>query len=282
MKTYNYKLPKIIYKNFSFYGYSFAGEETVIVCPELNCSFDIGRCPPEALAVDYVLLSHGHLDHSAGIAYYFAQKYFQTKKIGTALVPLALVAPLENLMRCWDKVDGNMPPHKIIGMQTDSEFTLNQHLKIRTFTTNHLGPTLGYAIIETRQKLKKEFKNFSKEKIISLRKEKIAITETEEIPLVAYLGDTALGDFVNLSYVNNAKILITECTFFTPEQKDKGKAFKHLHVSDLSNLLKKSNNEKIIITHVSKSVKISDAKKFLQQYLPKDLYKKIVFLMNNK
>lgn len=280
MKIHNYKLNKIKFKNFSVFGYSFAGEETVIVSPELNCSFDIGRCPAEALAVDYVLLSHGHLDHSAGIAYYFAQKYFQTKKIGTALVPLALTEPLEKLMSCWNEIDGNMPPHKIIGMKVDNEFTLNQHLKIRTFATNHLGPSLGFVIIETRQKLKKEFKNFPKEKLIALKKDNIKISITEEIPLIAYLGDTALGDFINLPYINNAKVLITECTFFTPEQKDKGKEFKHLHVSELNKLLKNSNNEKIIISHVTKSVKFTDAKKLLLQNIDKDLSKKIRFLMD--
>lgn len=280
MKIHNCKLNKIDCDNFSLYGYSFAGEETVIVAPELNCSFDIGRCPQEALLADYVLLSHGHLDHSAGIVYYFAQKYFQSRKIGTALVPENLVKPLEELMQIWDKIDGNIPPHSIIGLKPNTRFPLNSRLFVETFATNHIGRSLGYTIIETRQKLKNEFKNLPKEKIIELKQNNIAITECEEIPLVAYLGDTALGDFINLSCVNNARVLITECTFFSAEQKHKGEEYKHLHVSDLNNLLKNSQNEKIIISHTSKSIKPEIIKKTLLNSLNENIIKKTSLLMS--
>lgn len=280
MKTHNCELKNICCDDFSLFGYSFAGEETIIIAPELNCSFDIGRCPQEALPLDYVLLSHGHIDHAAGLPYYFAQRYFCTHKSGTALVPMQLVEPLEELMQCWQKIDGNIPPYKIIGMHDNENFALNLRLKAYAFTTNHLGPSLGYAIIEVRQKLKKEFCSLPKEKIIELKKNHIEITENEEIPLLAYLGDTALGDFMNLPYVNNAKVLITECTFFKEDQKDKGHAFKHLHVSDLAMLLKNSNNRQIIISHVSKSIKTNEAKKILQEHLDQVMLQKIEFLMN--
>ncbi len=49
-------------------GYSVAGEETVLQVPELNVCFDIGRCPHFALTSDVICISHGHMDHLAGIA----------------------------------------------------------------------------------------------------------------------------------------------------------------------------------------------------------------------
>ena len=54
-----------------------AGEEAVIIAPELDCIFDIGKCPREALAINHVLLTHGHMDHAAGLPYYFSQRDFQ-------------------------------------------------------------------------------------------------------------------------------------------------------------------------------------------------------------
>src|SRR5690606_8497462 len=58
-------------------GISIAGEETVVHIPELDLCFDIGLAPRAVLPSKYVALSHGHMDHVAGIAYYFSQRNFQ-------------------------------------------------------------------------------------------------------------------------------------------------------------------------------------------------------------
>ena len=68
-------------------GYSVAGEETVVQVPELDVCFDIGRAPFFALTSNIVCISHGHMDHVAGIAYYLSQRHFQGMKPGTVLVP---------------------------------------------------------------------------------------------------------------------------------------------------------------------------------------------------
>ena len=51
-------------------GFSLAGEETVVAVPEYNVCFDIGRAPREVISIDNVCLSHGHMDHAAGVAYW--------------------------------------------------------------------------------------------------------------------------------------------------------------------------------------------------------------------
>ena len=50
-------------------GYSVAGEETVVAMPQLDVCFDIGRAPGQVISINHVLLTHGHMDHAAGIAY---------------------------------------------------------------------------------------------------------------------------------------------------------------------------------------------------------------------
>ena len=49
-------------------GYSVAGEETVCQIPELDVCFDIGRAPYFCLTSNIVCLTHGHMDHLAGLA----------------------------------------------------------------------------------------------------------------------------------------------------------------------------------------------------------------------
>src|SRR5262249_15972853 len=82
-------------------GYSVAGEESVIQCPELNVVFDIGKCPRPALTSDFCRLSHGHIDHSAGIAYYLSQRFFQGMSPGTVLCPAKIADGLSGIIRAW-------------------------------------------------------------------------------------------------------------------------------------------------------------------------------------
>src|ERR687893_795942 len=97
-------------------GYSVAGEETVAQVPELNGCFDIGRCPYFALTSDIVCISHGHMDHLAGLPYYLSQRYFQGMKAGTILLPRELEAPVDRMLRCWRDVERQGTPYQLVPM----------------------------------------------------------------------------------------------------------------------------------------------------------------------
>src|SRR5687767_2261501 len=86
-------------------GYSVAGEETVIQVPELDVCFDIGRAPHFALTSNIVCITHGHMDHLAGIAYYLSQRHFQGMKGGTVLLPRELERATECMLRCWRDIE---------------------------------------------------------------------------------------------------------------------------------------------------------------------------------
>ena len=71
-----------------------AGEETVVQVPEWNVCFDFGRAPHFALTSDIVCLSHGHMDHVAGVGYFLSQRFFQGMKPATVLTLALLTAML--------------------------------------------------------------------------------------------------------------------------------------------------------------------------------------------
>ena len=149
MKTRPFQLSKLKFEGFTLLGYSVAGEESVIVVPEMDVVFDIGRCPREALRVNHVLLSHGHMDHAAGIAYYFSQRDFQGIGGGVALVSRPIVKPLENLMRAVAAVEGHPTPYKFIGMSDGDDYEIRRGLIVRAFTTHHIDNSSADFIIIT-------------------------------------------------------------------------------------------------------------------------------------
>ena len=282
MKIRPYKLSQIETDAFTLAGYSVAGEETVIVAPELDCTFDIGKCPREALTVNHVLLSHGHADHVAGLPYYFAQRDFQGIANGTVLAPASLVEPLEDLMRAWGCVEGHVPPHKFVGLTDGDEYEIRRGLLVRAFAVRHVRGALGYSVVEVRHKLKEEFTGLEGPQIVELKNKGVEITNRIEVPLVAYLGDTGAMNFSNLPHVANARVLLIECTFFDDEHADRAKLGKHIHVKDLAEVLEGMDNERVVIIHVTRRTNMGPARKILKATLPKETLKRVSFLMSKR
>ncbi len=282
MKIRPYKLSQINMGDFTLAGYSVAGEESVIVAPELDCVFDIGKCPREALTVNHVLLTHGHMDHVAGLPYYFAQRDFQGIEGGMALVPQNLVGPLKDLMSAWGRVEGHVPPHRFVGMKPGDDYRIRRDLIARAFPTNHIRGSLGFALIDVRRKLKKEYHGLTGPQIVELKEKGVEVTNRVEVPLAAYLGDTAAAEYAKLPYVANARALLIECTFLDDEHRGRAAAGKHLHASELAGVLDGMNNEKIIIVHITRRTNMAVARKILKNTLPKDVLSKLTFLMSRK
>jgi ribonuclease Z len=274
------RLSQVRVEQFTLAGYSVAGEESVIVAPELDCVFDIGKCPREALNVNHVLLSHGHTDHSAGLPYYFAQRDFQGIEGGTALVPAKLVAPLEELMAVWGRIDGNLPPHKLIGMSPGDDYQIRRDLTARAFKTQHRPDSLGYSLIDVRNKLKAEFQDLTGPQIVELKTKGVEITDRVEVPLVTYLGDTGPANYSDLPFVAEAKALLIECTFFDDDHADRARLGRHLHVNDLPGVLEGMRNKRIIITHVTRRTNMSTARKALRSVLDSATLDRVTFLMD--
>ena len=282
MKLRPYRLSQIRIEDFSLAGYSVAGEESVIVAPELDCVFDIGRCPREALTVNHLLLSHGHMDHVAGLPYYFAQRDFQGVEGGTALVPAALAGPLEDLMRAWGRVEGHVPPHLFVGVRPGDYYEIRRGLVARAFNTRHIAASLGFSVIDVRHKLKEEFQGLTGPQIVELKNKGVEITNRVEFPLVAYLGDTAKADYADLPHVAHARALLIECTFYDADHIKRARAGRHLHVRDLRAVLEGMRNEHIIIVHVTRRTSIADARKILRKTLSKDVLERTSFLMSGR
>jgi len=260
-------------------GYSVAGEETVVAMPQLDVCFDVGKAPDQIIPVNNVLLTHGHMDHAAGFAYYLSQRNFCGISAGTIVAPNNLLPPIKQIIDAWSKLDGNKIPAKLVGVKPGDEHQIKPNLIARAFPTKHSKGSVGFTIIEKRKKLKSEYAGLTGPQIVELKKQGIEIDYQLEFPIVTYLGDTQYVDFSQLDYIVQSKILIAECTFYEGEHTTRAKAGRHMHVDELATLLQNSNNEHIIITHTTQRTGLSEIRKILKKALPKAKYDKITILM---
>jgi ribonuclease Z len=261
-------------------GYSVAGEESVVQVPELDVCFDIGRAPHFALTSNIVCLTHGHMDHMAGLAYYLSQRSFQGMNPGTVVLPRELERPVDQLLRCWRDVERQGTPYKLVPLAAGEDFEVRRDFSIRALQTHHGGVSLGYSLISVREKLKPEFHGMPGPQIAALRKQGVEIQYRLEVPLVTYLGDTTAGTVFDQPEVQNAEVLITECTFFEGGHKQRAKIGRHLHLDHFVELLPTLKNQHIVLTHVSRRTGIRKAKRYLAKRVSEERLANIHFLMD--
>lgn len=274
------KFARLNLGDFHVIGYSIAGEETVVQIPELDVCFDVGRAPWFALTSNVICLTHGHMDHLAGLAYYLSQRQFQGMKPGIVLLPQGLAEAVDDMLKCWQKVERQETPYKLVPMIGGETYAVRKDFLIRAFETHHVGESLGYSLVSVREKLKPEYVGKNGQELANMRKEGVQIQYRIEVPLAAYMGDTFSGPVFENPDVKNANVLITECTFFDPTHRSRAKIGKHLHVDHLIDLLPKLNNKQIILTHVSRRTSMRRAKSTLKKLVDAATYSKIHFLMD--
>jgi ribonuclease Z len=267
---------------FRVQGISIAGEESVVQVPELNLCFDIGRCPKIALASDFVGLSHGHMDHSAGLAYYFSHRHFQGMTPGTVVCHPAIEKPIHNVMRAWVDLEAQLTPYKVVALPPESEIEIKHNVFLRAFSTVHTVPSLGFLALERRSKLRSEYIGLSQEKLVQLKNQGEDITRVQEVPLVCYTGDTAWGPHFERADVLNAKILIVECTFLESDHRNRASMGKHLHLSDILELVKTSKAEAIVLTHMSLRTRVGEATSMIYESVPPEHHHRLLVLMDSR
>lgn len=261
-------------------GISVAGEQSVVQVPELDVCFDLGSCPRPVLTSKYIALTHGHMDHSAAISYYFSQRHFQGIGTGTIVCHPQLEGPIRGIMKAWVDLESQRTPHEVIPLAPDEQIQIKNNIYLRSFATQHTVPSVGFVTVEQRSKLRADLVGQPQEKLVELKKKGEAITETHEIPLVCYTGDTMWGEHFDRPDVLNAKVLITECTFLEPGHRDRAGIGQHLHLDDILELLERSTAEAVVLTHLSRRTHMGQVRKVLEDAIPAKHRDRLFVLMD--
>lgn len=261
-------------------GFSLAGEETVVIVPELNIAFDFGRAPRELVAIDHVCLSHGHMDHAAGLAYYFSQRQFVGNSAGCAIMHPDLVPPVRRLLDAWAEIERHPSPATLVGLRAGVDHAIRRDLVVRAFDVVHPGPALGFVVLEVRNKLKPEFAGLSGPQLVDLKKKGVEIEYRLEVPRVAYCGDTAAGPFLERDDVRNAEVLLLECTFFDEDHVRRARAGQHMHVRDLRDVMPLVNSPHVVLMHFTRRTALKQARIELARVLGAKGVERVRLLMD--
>jgi len=278
----SHNLAHIKINELEIIGYSVAGEETVVAMPQLDVCFDVGRAPTPIISINNVLLTHGHMDHAAGIAYYLSHRNFCGQSPGTILAPENLLGPIREIIDAWSRLDGNKVPANLLGVKAGDEYQIKPNLFTRVFPTKHSKGSVGYSVIEKRKKIKAEYAGLKSPQIVELKKQGIEIDYPLEIPIVTYLGDTQYVDFSQLKYIVESKILIAECTFYETEHSGRAEAGRHMHINEFATLIEKLENEHIVVTHTTQRTPMREIRRILKEALSAEKYDKTILFMANR
>jgi ribonuclease Z len=259
-------------------GVSIAGRETWFHLPTFRISLDFGRCPTELVPVSQVFLSHAHLDHGAGLAYWASQRTL-------GRMPNGVVRPTPEAV---DALRGHRAMHAELGggpeylariepMAPGETVSIRKDACVTAFRADHRVPGLGFVVSERRNQLKKEFRATSRDDIRAASAQGIAVSESVDHPLVAYSGDTAKGFFdLAPKAAFQAKVFLLECTFLEPEHVGRAAGWGHIHVSEIAERADLFENEVLVLTHLTLRTSPEEIRRQIKRQLPARLAERTV------
>lgn len=250
-------------------GYSRAAVQSYWRIPELKLGFDLGGSPWDFMNIPTIFVTHAHLDHMAALPVFVARRRMMKMEPPTIYVPLETVEWVDRLLKVWQRLDRGRMVCNLIGVTPGQEIELSRDHIVTVFPTKHTVTSVGYVVWQRRKKLKLQYQSLSGNEIRDLRLSGVDVTHEVRTPLVCYTGDTSSEGLDNYPPVYDAKILLTEVTFFRPDhRRDKIHKYGHMHLDDLIERADKFRNELIIAMHFSTRYSTQQIERAVMKKLP--------------
>lgn len=250
-------------------GYSRAAVQSYWRIPELKVGFDLGAQPWGFMGTETWFVSHGHLDHVAALPVYVARRRMMKMEPPRIYMPEVMIEPVQRILRLFTRLDRGRMPCELLPLEPGAEIELSRELVVTASATKHTVPSLGYVVWERRHKLKAEYQGLAGEQIRDIRLGGQDVTEEHRKPILAYTGDTAPEGLDNCPAMYEAKILICEMTFASPEhRKEKIHKFGHMHLDDFVDRRERFQNELIVAAHLSTRYHTSVVRRHVEKAFP--------------
>ena len=262
-------------------GLSIGGIETCIDLPEHKLAFDIGRCPPAAIARPTILFTHAHMDHMGGVAYHAATRELFGMAAPTYVVPHENAAAFGELVAAWRKLDRSDLPHRMVALGPGEKFELPNRMLARPFRSPHRVPCQGYALFSRRRKLKPQYRALSQDEIRDVRRQVgDELTDLVETPELAFTGDTLIEVVEREEVVRKSRVLVMEVTFVDDRVSvEQCRAKGHVHLFEVAELAALFENEALLFTHFSARYSNAEIVAALDRALPPSLRDRVTPLL---
>jgi len=272
----NLPLKTLEFHGYTIEGYSRAAVQSYWRIPELKLMFDVGGSPWAFMGTQTLFITHAHLDHMAALPVYVARRRMMKMEPPTIYLPEEVVQPVERMLKSWQRLDRGRMLCELVGVKPGDEIELSREHMVTVFPTRHTVPSCGYIVWDRRKKLKAEYQGLSGDAIRDIRLAGNEVSEEVRVPIICYVGDSAPAGLDSDPAVYQAKILITELTFFRPEhRKEKIHKFGHLHLDDFLERSEEFQNELIILAHFSTRYHERQIQKAIEKRLPDKLNKRV-------
>lgn len=249
-------------------GGSRAGEGTVVLLPQLRLALDAGR-PHRALPpMSTVLLSHGHLDHVGALGYWASQRYLNSMGPATVLAPDAISSRIERLLATLAELEGGHPYDlEVVPVAAGGRHRLRSDMVLEFFATDHWVPTLGCRMIWQRRRLRAELAGLPGEEIARRRRSGLRISEVESRDLLAYCADSGPGLMDAHPAALAAEVVLLECSFFKPADRERAARYGHMHLEDLIAATDRLACAHLVLLHASRRHRLHEVEEFLSEQL---------------
>ena len=243
---------ELTYDGLLLRGISLSGIRTAIALPDFSFSFDVAQGYPFLLNLKNFFISHGHLDHAAGIPYIISQKAMNRQETPNFYMPPSLIEPMDEIMKLWQKIENHEYSYNFVPVRADQDIPIKPNYFMRPFSTIHRIESFGYTLFHRHKRLAAEFQGLSQEQIIEIKKQGQELHDIQEIPLVSFTGDTQIEFLESRPWVKKSKILIMEATYLDDKKSvEHARSWGHTHLDEIIPHLDSIESEKIVLIHVS-------------------------------
>ncbi len=205
-----------------------------------------------------LFLSHGHLDHAAGLPVLLSQRTLQRLGLARVHCPRPLVGPLESYVRAAGKLEDGEYDFEILPFEPGERVAVGKNLWVEAFAVDHVVPTLGFHLLHRKRHLAPRYSGLAGPELAALRAQGVEISEEVEELQLTYSADSGPRLFDLQPRLFDARVLMLECTFLGEEHRDKGERFKHLHLGDIAARREDFRNEALVLHHLSRRFRASE------------------------
>jgi ribonuclease Z len=208
------------------HGSSVGARATAFALPEMGVALDIGRLTPILAAQPVVLLSHGHLDHLAGLlAYLNVRARFHEGEATAVFGPPEVCGPLRKalaLMPGMESVRKRMRLEDIVRDAVPGDEVRLGRGRATPFPLDHSVPTLGWTLW----------------------------SDGSDRPALVYAMDSTTEPFRAAPELLDAAVAIVECSFPEKNRRIAARLAKHAHVLDWVELAPELTCDALVLAHL--------------------------------